>query len=144
MTIGFTGTQRGMTKVQRETVKALLRDFAPDMVRHGMCIGADAEFHDLAREQRIYIIGHPGTTRYDEALNRATVVCDHTLDEKYFLDRNRDIVDGSALMLAAPSQWNEQVRSGTWSTIRYARRVCRRLVIVGPNGRADARFDNRL
>jgi hypothetical protein len=144
MTIGFTGTQRGMTSAQRETVRTLLQDLKPDIVHHGMCIGADAEFHELARQECVYTIGHPGVTRYNGVHNRADVACDFTCEPKHFLRRNRDIVDRAEILIAAPSGWVEQVRSGTWMTIRYATERGRKLVIVGPDGKVDANFTNPL
>jgi hypothetical protein len=41
MTLGFTGTQRGMTAHQQERVRALLRAYKPDLFIHGGCVGAD-------------------------------------------------------------------------------------------------------
>jgi predicted Rossmann fold nucleotide-binding protein DprA/Smf involved in DNA uptake len=51
-----------------------------------------------------------------------------------YLVRNRDIVDVCNLLLATPGGTVEQLRSGTWATIRYARRIGRPVWIVFPNG----------
>ena len=46
-TIGFTGTRRGMTQRQIERVTELIAKHEPKVVRHGDCIGADAQFHEI-------------------------------------------------------------------------------------------------
>jgi hypothetical protein len=42
--------------------------------------------------------------------------------EKSYLDRNHDIVDSCSILLALPTG-QEILPSGTWATIRYARRA---------------------
>jgi hypothetical protein len=41
---------------------------------------------------------------------------------KSYLERNRDIVDASDTMIAFPSTKHEVQRSGTWYTIKYAKK----------------------
>jgi hypothetical protein len=134
MTIGFTGTQRGMTEAQKESVKYYLSQLNPGVVRHGMCIGADADFHVIAVQAGWETIGHPGVTRNGKVWLRAAVKPDVVLDEKFFLDRNHDIVDASDEMLACPGENMEQWRSGTWATIRYARKTGKSVILVRPDG----------
>jgi predicted Rossmann fold nucleotide-binding protein DprA/Smf involved in DNA uptake len=51
------------------------------------------------------------------------------------LVRNRIIVDGCDVLLAAPSgAERDNPRSGTWMTVRYARKRRKRIVIVWPDG----------
>lgn len=65
MIIGFTGTSRGMTQQQKDALAWLFRLLPGSELRHGDCIGADSEAHDiyllnvlLSSEDSIYI--HPG------------------------------------------------------------------------------------
>lgn len=51
-----------------------------------------------------------------------------------YLQRNKVIVDRCGVLVAAPGEAQEQLRSGTWSTIRYARRVGRPVIMVLPDG----------
>lgn len=52
-----------------------------------------------------------------------------------YLARNREIVNASDLMIAAPFEYFEEMRgSGTWATIRYTQRRRKTLIIVWPNG----------
>ena len=55
-------------------------------------------------------------------------------EPKPYLIRNRDIVDQTDLTVAAPFEFEEQLRSGTWSTIRYAARIVKPLIVVLPDG----------
>ena len=50
------------------------------------------------------------------------------------LDRNHDIVERCDLLIATPHTVEEQLRSGTWATIRYARKVHRPHYIIRPCG----------
>jgi hypothetical protein len=53
---------------------------------------------------------------------------------KPYLVRNHEIVDDSQVLIAAPKEFTEQLRSGTWATIRYARKIGRTVRIVFPDG----------
>lgn len=133
MHVGFTGTREGMTSDQRRAVRDILARLVTFRVaHHGDCIGADAEFHEAAR--LLYAIHiHP------PADDRKRAFCklrpgDTVTRPKPFLDRNRDIVHASLRMVAGPKEKVEQLHSGTWSTIRYTRRVGVPLAICWPDG----------
>jgi len=53
------------------------------------------------------------------------------------LERNSDIVADSDLLLATPRFYEEELRSGTWATVRRARKANKPLIIVWPNGKVD-------
>jgi hypothetical protein len=57
-----------------------------------------------------------------------------THDPLPYLHRNRKIVDDCVLGLLATPSGREVLRSGTWSTIRYARGLGRRITIFWPDG----------
>jgi hypothetical protein len=128
--IGFTGTRLGMTGRQQTTVSELLRDLNGTAAHHGDCVGADADFHRLARATGAWIVGHPPTDP------RLRAFCD--FDEERpplpYLVRNEAIVTETDLLIAAPATATEEQTGGTWHTVRCARRVGRRVVIVWPNG----------
>jgi hypothetical protein len=50
------------------------------------------------------------------------------------LVRNEVIERETGLLLAAPGEVIEQHRSGTWSTVRFARKMGRAIWIVRPDG----------
>lgn len=133
--IGFTGTQEGMTLEQKNAVSDILRIVSPSHAHHGDCIGADKDFHDLCRSIRsIYVIGHPGVDKYGRSPKRAHCVTDENEAELPYLERNAVIVNKSQLVIATPKGYEEELRSGTWSTIRRARRFNRTVFIIYPDG----------
>jgi len=138
--IGFTGTRKGMTEHQFVRIHQLLlieERHGPVLVIHGDCIGADADFHKIARGLGLQIRIRP-TFKQRAYCEGADDIKEPVLDP---LERNRLIVIDSDLMIATPSGYGEQRRSGTWATIRYARKIERHLVIVWPNG--ETTVENR-
>lgn len=130
MKVGFTGTQRGMTETQASTVKSLLLLNRCREFHHGDCIGADAQAHDIATALSLLTVSHPPIVNLKRANKKADVI----LPAKDYLDRNRDIVRETDMLVATPGETEEQLRSGTWSTVRYARKLVRRIWIVWPDG----------
>jgi hypothetical protein len=129
--IGFTGTRFGMSEAQRSMVRhlveglVLMRPTAYETVaaHHGMCVGADAEFHAICRALGASVIGHPGPPGEWSA----DLICDEMLEPTNHMRRNAAIVAASSIMIAAPRENTPQPRGGTWATIGMARRELRRL-----------------
>lgn len=130
--IGFTGTRKGMTDAQKHCVYHLIHEIRPDFARHGDCTGADADFHQLVREHSpvVQIIGYPPIN----PKNRAWCDFDTLMPEGEYHDRDKKIVHDSQLLIACPDGTSEVLRSGTWTTIRYARKIERAVKIVWPDG----------
>lgn len=120
--LGFTGTQAGMNETQLALLEDLLVDLRSEVTEahHGDCIGADKQFHDAIRRliPKAKLVGHPPC----DAKKRAWCQFDELWDEYDYLVRNQHIVDCSTMMIAAPNERDEKLRSGTWSTIRKARK----------------------
>jgi len=129
MKIGFTGTRNGMTLLQRLRIFNFLKIRGGEL-HHGCCEGSDTETHGVARGLRYWVVGHPPT---DQTLRRFCE-CDFLHPEKPYLVRNRYIVDSTDELLATPAESVEQRRGGTWSTIRYARKVGKPITIILPDG----------
>lgn len=138
--ISFTGTREGMTKPQLEKVNYLLRDIWRDGYYHawhdGDCIGSDSEAHGLVEAIRkeygdikVSMIGHPATTheRY-HANNKFDIYW----PRKGPVDRDKDMVVQGDVLIGTP-KGKEAVRSGTWTTIRFARKLLVPLFIVWPD-----------
>ncbi len=134
MEIGFTGTQQGMTLEQKQRVGRILKEIGPYKVHHGMCVGADKNFHDISRRQGLYIVGHPGVTKDGRVWQRADCDVDEIEPEIPFLERNQIIVDMIDVLIATPGEFEEQLRSGTWSTIRKAHKAHKKTIIIFPDG----------
>lgn len=135
MRVGFTGTQWGITLLQGVTLRAeLVEHFAAvpgNEFHHGDCMGADAMAHDIARELGYAVHVHPPDNDSKRAFVRNAT---HTEEPAPYLVRNQHIVDATEMLLACPGEKQEKLRSGTWATIRYARRLNRPVVIVYPDG----------
>jgi len=145
MIIGFTGTRQGLSAWQRILLFSELRAYAradfeittgftavgatPEF-HHGGCVGADAEAHQMARTLGYRIVVHWPENRKHEANLSGPFV---SAGRKPYLIRNEDIVKACDLLIATPLTDKEQLRSGTWSTIRMARRLGKRCLIINRN-----------
>ncbi len=128
--IGFTGARRGMRFDQKQVVWKLLSKLCPDKVHHGDCVGSDANFHQVARQMFFYVVRHPPI----DLEQRAFCDFDEDRSAEEYLHRNRNIVDETDLLIAVSRSTEEILRSGTWSTIRYAHSQHKPIYIVLPNG----------
>ena len=144
--IGFTGTQVGMTDKQKQHVYSSLsrhingntlipiKDRGVPLItpefHFGDCIGADEESAEMAEKLNYILVSHPPTND----LKRAFCNYDIQLAPKPYLQRNHDIVDEVNIMIATPKEDKEQLRSGTWATIRYTKKMNKGLTIIMPDG----------
>lgn len=117
--IGFTGTQTGLTEGQKRWITDVLSDLYKHGAEfhHGDCIGADTEAADIAFKIGYKLHSHPPIYNVRRAHHAFHV----SYEPKDYLERNRDIVDEVEFLIGAPRYPNEKQRSGTWSTLRYAR-----------------------
>lgn len=133
--IGFTGTRNGMTDLQKKAVKKFITSEKFNELHHGDCIGSDKDIHDMIVEYReeeskkIKIIGHP--PKYNKY--QANCKCDILLAKNDYLSRNHNIVDYTDILIATPD-CKERLHSGTWSTVRYARKKDKKVYIFNKNG----------
>ena len=130
MRIGFTGTQRGMTDAQRTALKTVLTERGATVLHHGDCIGADAQAHEIAVSMSCEIVIHPPIVETKRAWKHAA----RTHRPKSYLARNKDIVRDTEMLVAMPGENMEQIRSGTWSTVRFARKMGRPVWVILPSG----------
>lgn len=140
MHIGFTGTRFGMTEPQRRSVADRI-DLLADIrcAHHGLCVGADAEFHEICRARAIPVAGHPGPDWPSGELCARIDSCSSMFERAGHMKRNSAIVAAVQIMIAAPYENEPQARGGTWATIGMARRALRRgtlkeLYVVGRDG----------
>jgi hypothetical protein len=145
--IGFTGTRHGMTRQQMKCVtQALKTHFTPGAsFHHGDCIGSDVQAAEIATKIGYLTVAHPGLNPRDpnSTRTRAFHLSDTILAVRPFLVRDRDIVDAVTIMIATPHTATEIRRSGTWTTVRYARTQQRSLLLYGPDGSSSAASDYR-
>ena len=129
MKIGFTGTQHGMSGRQRAALSAVLQLYRKHSFHHGCCVGADEQAHRIAGRLNWPIVLHPPSN------SSKTALCPHPTHIMHaapYLVRNRHIVNESDLLIAAPASREEELRSGTWATVRYARSVGKPVIILDP------------
>lgn len=128
MLIGFTGTSKGIPTLQLLGAARLLN--ADDEFHFGDCVGADAQVWYMANRIGCWTVSHPPSNPKARAFCKANVV----LTPRPYLIRNHDIVDACDKLIATPHTTREEQRSGTWATIRYARKQDKHIIIVGPDG----------
>lgn len=131
--VGFTGTRRGMTGAQRVTLRELLQIqwLGPGTTlhhggvtgedRHGSWAGAkgaDRQAAMLAQSLGYRTLMHLPTGH----------------DPADYIARNHAIVDACDELIATPGGTREELRSGTWATVRYARKIRRMTTIIWPDG----------
>ena len=140
--IGFTGTREGLTGDQSAALYELLCDRLTNprflgawWLHHGCCQGADAQAHAMGIELSMRLVGHLPTDskflmEHMEGFTELRPRAD-------YLSRNRHIVDETGELVACPVG-PEKLHSGTWSTVRYARRMRRPITVIWPDGRIEA------
>lgn len=149
MIIGFTGTQIGMNDIQKANFFQLLKELECHWFHHGDCTGADENAHNLVvdyfrtlspeihMKQGFFtpkISIHPPVNESKRAFCKALDI----RPAKPYLDRNRDIVNESDILIGTPKEKIEQFRySGTWYTIRYARKTGKKVYIIYPDGQIE-------
>lgn len=123
MKLGFTGSREGMSQHQKEQFVLEILRLNPTEFHHGDCVGADAEAHAIVREflPNTKIVIHP------PASNSARAFCkgDEYKDPMAYIPRDRQIVINTEYLIGTPKSDKEVIRSGTWTTIRYARKLQR-------------------
>lgn len=153
LAIGFTGTRDGMAidqwRMVESLIEALWNDTFQNAHHNGDCIGADAQAYGSVVTLRkkygtaiVSLVGHPANVH--ERFRQGNQF-DISWPIKPPLTRDKDIVNQSDVMIAGPSGYDEIMRgSGTWATIRYARKVNKPLLIVWPDGTVKVEILRRL
>jgi hypothetical protein len=129
--IAFTGTQIGMTPRQFARVGLILRSYMPKRFHSGDCIGADAQAFEIAANIGLYQVLHPPLNRSKAAGNGPRA--NENRQPLDYLDRNHAMVDECDFLIACP-KGPEELRSGTWATVRYAIKKNKKVRIVMPDG----------
>lgn len=121
MKVGFTGSREGMSQHQKEQFVVKLLELGITEFHHGDCKGADAEAHDIIREflPNVKIHVHPPAAEFMRAFKQGDIM----YEPEDYIPRDERIVDMTDILIGAPKVTDfEERRSGSWYTIRYARR----------------------
>ena len=137
--VGFTGSSSAITIAQMISLRGLLtalRATRELIGHHGCCIVADEVFHNIcdANNLGIPIVCHPPIDRKKMADIDLDARSVEARRPKKYLDRNYDIAVESDLLICVPHA-QETLRSGEWATVRYARKLRRRVFIIWHDGR---------
>lgn len=147
MILGFTGTRQGTTDAQRELIRVTIHECAIQaefskaklVFAHGGAEGADFEAHWIAGKSGkvSQIVIYPAkrakiARKRFEGKGMLSEVIWKPEDEP--LKHNGFIVAECSSLLACPAGYEEELRSGTWATIRLAQKKEKRIIIIWPNG----------
>ncbi len=134
MKVGITGTRKGMSRIQRQTFIEWLDAFEGQIeeFHHGDCKGVDVQAAEIVQDRIGWdkIICHPPLA----TAHRAFFGGGTLLKPRAYLKRNHDIVDCVDLLIGVTWEYKEQLRSGTWATVRYAYQMCTPVLRIDPAG----------
>lgn len=141
--VGFTGTHYGMREIQKQKFYKLIKEFEVGFhFHHGDCIGSDEQAHDFVNlYTKSSIIIHPPKNPKKRAFCKDYF---ELREEDDYIKRNHKMIDECSVLIATPAQNEEILRSGTWSTIRYARKKKIDIYIIFPNGSLKTEKPNKI
>jgi len=141
--IGITGSRKGLSEAQKKAFLLALSDHSKVEIHHGDCLGVDDGIHKVLFEEKlenpkeIRIVIHPPSDPKQRAFCNEKYsgrdILIHSLKSEEYLLRNQAIVDQCEELWAFPDG-PEKLRSGTWATIRYARKTKKLVKIFEKDG----------
>lgn len=135
--LAVTATQGGGTPEQLwEAANFLQSCVELEEFHHGGCVGGDEELAFLVSRMlpHVQVHLHPGSTPEKYATYAYDISSWVVYDAKDNLERNQDMVNATDHLLGMPGEAEEILRSGTWATIRYARKAGRPHTLLYPDG----------
>lgn len=138
--LGFTGTQSKPSHKQLDILYGVFLGFKDrgwTILHSGDCLGADNAAHFLWKIVGGISHGHP------PIISAKRAFCDFDLTDEplAYLKRNKVIVDRSSVLIAVPKENEPQLRSGTWSTVRYAFKKNKQVHIIQPDGKIRTTYE---
>jgi len=133
--IGISGTREGCTAEQHESFAIMLEHLVNlggyNELHHGDCQGADEQGHAIATRLNCITVCHPPVSDYMRAYTQNI----ETREEYGYLQRDHNIVKETDVLVACPKgNEKEHYRSGTWTTVRFARQEGKEIILIWPNG----------
>jgi hypothetical protein len=138
--LGVTGSSEPIPNLQRLGLLSILGDLRHarnpfissrpfEWMHNGDCINADHEMACIWRRLGGKVHGHPP----DNPLRRAFFHYELMDGPLPYGQRDQKIVGAADLLVAAPRK-PEYTRSGTWMTVRMARRKGIPIILIWPDG----------
>ena len=117
MRIGVTGTREGANEFQLLKIVEFMESLgAGHELHHGDCSGVDVQVAAAARELGWRIVCHPPKSTETQGYFGG----DEVRQPLGYLQRDRNIVDETDMLIVAPLQNTWQPKGGTWYTHDYA------------------------
>jgi hypothetical protein len=129
--IGVTGTREGATDQQLTRVINYMIGLGPGNLHelhHGDCAGVDSQVACAARHLGWRLVCHPPISDY----LRAYEPSDETREPLDYLERDRNIVDETELLIVVPLHNPIQKKGGTWYTYLYASKRKKKMQVFLP------------
>jgi hypothetical protein len=135
MRIGITATRDGLTLLQEKVFLELIVFLGITEFEHGDAIGGDFDCHYAILEEAILdsknIFKRPCNISNQRAFTKGGIDLEEPIDP---IKRNHKIVDDVDILIGCPKGFEEELRSGTWATIRYAKKIKKETYIIYPDG----------
>lgn len=143
MVVSFTGTRKGMSYAQGRQLVAVLKWLAQAYAaggpragglefHHGGAEGADRTAAIMARAAGYFVHWHPspGVAKLD--VFSTDPGCEDDTWHEVFPPLKRDKIMAKLcdVLVATPLTDQEEVRSGTWATVRYGRAAGKPIVML--------------
>ncbi|MCC5814737.1 MAG: hypothetical protein JJT78_08280 [Leptospira sp.] len=142
--IGITGSRKGLNDKQRLALLESLKGLGNVEIHHGDCVGVDCDIHKLLVSEKenlpegvkvLQISIHPPSDKKQRAFCEKNYpgldILIHSYSTEEYLKRNQFIVNLTDELWAFPDGPEKQ-RSGTWSTIRNAKKSGKPVKIFEP------------
>lgn len=146
MKIGFLGTLREFTQVQRDLfIDTIIKFGVVEEFHHGDCVGSDENAHNIIRliAPDCEICVHPPVRE----MHRAYCEGDVDFVQMDYIARNQEIVDFSDVVVACIHEFIKgQARSGAndpWRAIEYAKSQKIHTIIINNEGKVKEHFSGK-
>jgi hypothetical protein len=146
MIVGFAGPREGLLSVQHESLRRIAAKLSLSVFVHGGSYGSDTLAHYAFRSAHptIPIIVMPATKDNGSIVTAPYGDLNIILQPRGPLERNDMIVTVITGLVAAPKMMTEELRGGTWYTIRRARKKGVPILFVWPDGTTSIERNDSL
>jgi hypothetical protein len=130
MKIGVTGTREGANDKQLKQVAEYLMSLGSGHeLHHGDCRGVDVQIAAIAKHLGWRIVCHPPELTEQQGFFGG----DEVRAKKGYMERDRNIVEETELLIVVSLQDKWQPKGGTWYTHDYAKKKGKSVKIFYPN-----------
>lgn len=128
MKVGVTGTREGANAYQLAELRKVLTELKGTEFHHGDCKGVDVEAAAIAKELDYRVVCHPPKSSEQQGFFGG----DEIREPLGYLQRDRNIVDATDVLLVVPLQNEWQPKGGTWYTHDYAVKKGKPVSVIYP------------